>query len=399
MPPSPLRVSVASLQRDPLTVLEKLAVTARPLGTLACLVGRQRVVLVTDPSLVRELLVERSTAFGKQNVIDPRGRPLDARAAETPAEHAAGRRIIQPAVTSERIDAMGALSARLVAREADGWRDAETVDLGLLARSVAARVASEIAVGRALDVKDVVEDFLASFSLVATRLPLRASIRAVRRARRGVSAYTELCSAVAEAGSSDVAPQSVLGLMLAAGRPREEAEQKAFGVLLAGIPTSASLLQWALVLLATEPSLRAGIAAGDVDARGIVGEALRLYPPSWYIARRALEPAGLGAERFAVGDIALVSPYLQHRDPAVFPDPLRVDPGRFATGDPDGFIPFGLGPRRCLGERLAWAESLACVRTLASRFSFRLPAGVTIRPEASATLRPAGGLRLTVATI
>ena len=96
--------------------------------------------------------------------------------------------------------------------------------------------------------------------------------------------------------------------------------------------------------------------------RAVFDEALRLYPPAWLITRRAGEADEIAGVPVAAGTLVIISPWLLHRRPRSWPDPERFDPERFldergALARPRGdYLPFGLGPRLCIGRDIARLE-------------------------------------------
>ena len=182
-----------------------------------------------------------------------------------------------------------------------------------------------------------------------------------------------------------------------------------FTLIVAGHETTASALSWTWYLIAQHPQvaerLRAEAdAASDTErarpmparfayAQQVIDESLRLYPPGWLLTRRARAAASIAGVDVAAGDDILISPYLVHRHPAYWPDAARFDPDRFTPSGAAGrsrfcYLPFGLGPRACIGESLALAEMLAHVVTLAHRCEMSLVPGQHVGMEAKVNLRP-----------
>jgi len=131
--------------------------------------------------------------------------------------------------------------------------------------------------------------------------------------------------------------------------------------------------------------------------RAIFDETLRLYPPAWVITRRALadDPIGIPAN-----SIVIISPYVVHRNPDFWPDPLRFDPQRFlaeaANGRPRyAYIPFGGGPRLCIGDQFALLEGPLLLATIAQRYRLDLVPHRPVEMDALVTLRPRHGLWMT----
>ena len=195
------------------------------------------------------------------------------------------------------------------------------------------------------------------------------------------------------------------------GEPMSDRQlrDEVFTLIVAGHETTASALSWTWYLIAQHPQvaerLRAEAdAASDTErarpmparfayAQQVIDESLRLYPPGWLLTRRARAAASIAGVDVAAGDDILISPYLVHRHPAYWPDAARFDPDRFTPSGAAGrsrfcYLPFGLGPRACIGESLALAEMLAHVVTLAHRCEMSLVPGQHVGMEAKVNLRP-----------
>ena len=182
-------------------------------------------------------------------------------------------------------------------------------------------------------------------------------------------------------------------------------------LLIAGHETVASALTWTWYLLALHPDVRGRMVAelqavpGDraitvndlprleLTAR-IFNEALRLYPPAWLITRKAIEADAVMGYAIPAGALVILSPYTLHRHPAFWPDPEIFDPERFspeaeAQRPRYAYIPFGGGPRQCIGNNFALIEGQLILATVARRFSLELPPGNPVVVEPLVTLRPA----------
>jgi cytochrome P450 len=128
----------------------------------------------------------------------------------------------------------------------------------------------------------------------------------------------------------------------------------------------------------------------------VLAEAMRLYPPAWAIGRVVETPFPLGGRVLPRGTIVLVSPWVLGRDARSFPDPERFDPGRWldaraAAVPRHAYIPFGLGPRRCIGEGFAWQEGILVLATLLGSWSLRPATATPTRIRAGVTLNPPDG--------
>jgi cytochrome P450 len=133
----------------------------------------------------------------------------------------------------------------------------------------------------------------------------------------------------------------------------------------------------------------------------VISEAMRLYPPAWLIARRALEPVEVDGHVVPARWIVFMSPWVTHRDPRYYPDPQRFDPERWtpeaeAARPRFAYFPFGGGPRQCIGEGFAWTEAVLVLATLAAEWRLVLAPGRAVTPKPSVTLRPREALLMRV---
>ncbi|WP_426363725.1 cytochrome P450 [Streptomyces sp. E-08] len=169
-------------------------------------------------------------------------------------------------------------------------------------------------------------------------------------------------------------------------------------LLVAGYESSARTLTWAFVLLDRHPEVMER-AAGDSGAvEAVLSETLRLYPTGWLLPRTAVADGTLDGWALPAGTDLLVCPYLTHRDPEVWPEPEAFDPGRFPVRSPlppGAYLPFGIGPRACLGTRFAMREMEVLLGALLARFTVETT-GPVGEPVFGINLRPAGPLHARV---
>jgi cytochrome P450 len=140
---------------------------------------------------------------------------------------------------------------------------------------------------------------------------------------------------------------------------------------------------WALLMLSRQPELR------SADPEAVLFESMRLYPPQWMIGRRTIAPYALDEYEVPRGAMVLLSPYVVHRDPRWFDDPLRFDPARWQTplANRAAYFPFGGGPRRCIGESFAMIAGTMMLSMLARDWTFDC-AGSSLGYDARLTLQP-----------
>jgi cytochrome P450 len=198
------------------------------------------------------------------------------------------------------------------------------------------------------------------------------------------------------------------------GMTDEQLRDEAVTLLLAGHETTANALAWTFHLLSRHPEilerLRAEAetvlgdrapGAGDLQSlpftEQVLRESMRLYPPIWAVERRAVVEDGLGGYRIPAGSTMVLSPWVTHRHPAFWDDPETFDPDRFsgersAERPPLAYIPFGAGPRFCVGGHFAMVEALVVTAMVARRWRLRPVEGRSVIPLPGITLRPAGGV-------
>jgi cytochrome P450 len=128
----------------------------------------------------------------------------------------------------------------------------------------------------------------------------------------------------------------------------------------------------------------------------VIEEAMRLYPPAHTIARTALGEDRIGGVRVPAGAIITVSIYMTHRNPNLWTDPERFDPERFAPAEAArrhrfAYLPFGGGPRICIGNSFALAETQVIMAAIAQHYRVRLAPGHVVQPIGLITLRAKGG--------
>ncbi len=230
--------------------------------------------------------------------------------------------------------------------------------------------------------------------------------RLIDRRRRGGGLRHDLLAMLMEAKDEET------GESMSDGQLRDEV----MTLLLAGHETSANALSWIFALLSRHPEVRKKLlvelqavlggrrpAFDDwtklVYTRQVIDEALRLYPPAWAISRRAVAPDELAGFSIPEEQIVFLVPFLTHRHPEHWEHPEAFDPDRFSPEKAKGrlrfsYLPFGGGPRGCIGNLFALMELTFALAVLVPKFSLQLLPGEQLGLDASITLRPEGGLRM-----
>lgn len=255
-------------------------------------------------------------------------------------------------------------------------------------------------------------------------LPLRLQTR-FRRARRDLQRIVDTLAAdrAARPPGDDVVSRLIESV-------RHEPDQRVGRIrmrdelvtlLLAGHETTASTLSWAFHLLDEHPDVweRLHDEAVTVFGQGplstdslhhltyttqVLDEVIRLYPPVWLLPRIARANDEIGGFPVGAGADVLLCPYLLHRHPAFWKSPARFDPERFTPAASAGrhrysYIPFGAGPRFCVGNSLGIMEATVVLATVARDLRLTKVPGCRVAGEAMLTLRIRGGLPMTVRTV
>jgi len=245
------------------------------------------------------------------------------------------------------------------------------------------------------------------------RFRVRATLRFFEAAIDSVIAARRRLLAV----DPDGAPNDILTHLLNAlddphGMTEAEMRSNVLTFFAAGHETTGNALSWASFLISQSPGWRArleaeadrefarpvaGLAERLVETRAVIEEAIRLYPPIAAISRVALGPDELGEKKVKRGSLIVVSPYVLHRREGLWEDPAAFDPRRFlgearAKIDRFAYLPFGAGPRTCIGAAFASQEATLALASVVRRFRFELEPGYAVWPLLRVTLRPQGGL-------
>lgn len=214
-------------------------------------------------------------------------------------------------------------------------------------------------------------------------------------------------------GKKDGAPpHDLFDLMDAARDPEtgkgfsdEQLVDEVATMILAGHETTATALFWALYLLALDPETQEEVASetrgehldsiADIDrqkfTRAVIEETMRLYPPAFLVARAAREKDNAAGVEIGKGDIIMIAPWLLHRHEKLWDQPNAFIPKRFmSTEAPDRFayLPFGAGPRVCIGAPFAQAESVLALARLIGAFRVELADTAPVIPLGVVTTQP-----------
>jgi cytochrome P450 len=389
------------------------------------------------PEIAHQVLVAQADAFMKSYGLSLFARPIlgDGLLTSEHAVHRRQRRLIAPAFVQRQVASYAALMSERAERAIASMLTAGEVDIGERSMQVALEIVGKTLFDAELSdsasevgaaVTEAMECVMASMVApvpVPPSVPTLGNLklrRAVRRLDAVVYAMIRERRARSETGDD------LLSILLAArdevdgsGMSDLQVRDEAMTAFLAGHETTANALTWSLILLAQHPEVRTRVEA-ELDAvlQGrapqfsdlprlaltlrVFKEALRLYPPAYMIGRRAIRDIQLDGYGVRKNQVVLIGVYGMHRRAELFPDPERFDPDRFLPEREKSlprhaFLPFGAGPRMCIGNHFALMEGQLLLASWLGRARFELSDRErAIGLEPLITLRPKGPVSMRV---
>jgi cytochrome P450 len=424
-----------------LSLLPASAYTA-PVGKLGW--SRRTILIVNAPELTRGVMTDPTDIYPKNDLMVGALAPLVGESifVSNGAAWKRQRRMVDPAFSGIRLNrafasmvaAVDEYEAVLVDRAGRG----EAFSLDLAMSHLTADIICRTVFSTSLEsqtARDVFDAFLVFERSVAnvelkrlifdppfSDIPQQAKVLdACERIRRHLG---QLIDHHVERGGAEF--NDIASAVMAAHDPvdnsvftRKELIDQLGVFFLAGHETTASVLTWCFFILSQQPEMvarmRAEIAkiAGDgpIDieqvkqltlTRNVFREALRLYPPLTFIPRVAAEATQIGPYKVKRGAMIMIAPWTIHRHRSYWRDPHAFDPDRFSVERerelvPGTYLPFGMGPRVCVGAAFATTESTLILARLIRRFDFSVAAPKSVRPVARLTTRPAVQIMATAA--
>lgn len=416
--------------RDPLGLLEASAREGDvvPLDML----GGMRVLLLNHPDDIARVLVTDNRNFPKRHpFLAEMKRFVGEGVATSEGElWRRQRRVIQSAFARERVTTYCDDIAGCAARALDEWRPGEVRDLHadfmrlVLEGTARALFSAEMGGfgGEVVEAVSVVMDHFASpLFMIAPKLE-RLPLPRFRRLRAAQRRLEQIVGDVIRARRADAGtPRTDLLAALLAARdergaamPDRQVFDEVMTLYIAGYEPMAVALGWTFHLLSKHPD---ALARASEEARAVLGgraathadlprmplisatidECLRLYPPAWTSMREAEAACEFHGHPVARGGYVWFSSWIVHRDPRWYDAPAEFRPERWLDGlarrlPRCAYLPYGAGPRMCVGAPLAGLELPAIVATVLARWRLEPVAGREPRPYPSINLRPHGGV-------
>lgn len=403
------------------------------------LLGRQLVV-VNSPEAIRYVVAKRHENFERKSPQMRRaleyllGDGLFISDGETWKQR---RSLVSDIVHKNRVPAFGPVMERTASEMVERWNslgDGASVNVLHEMAGLTAEIISRSVFGNNLgrESADAVTDSFSSYQSLIDSINLGyflgfdegLPVWRTPSLRRSVKRLHKIIDKVVEdhlAGRGD--HNSMVELLIRRQQKNPELgldlvalRNEAATIFMAGHETTAATLTWAWYLLSkatwVEKEVHDEIArvCGDrtptIDdvpqlewCRAVVEETLRLYPPVPILARQAKEADRIGDVDIKPASLVLIVPWILHRTPSLFQHPHHFMPQRFLNGNrptPYSYVPFAAGPRVCPGLQFGLTEAILCLAILAQRFRVRVPEGHQVAPQCQLTLRPKGGLPVTL---
>jgi cytochrome P450 len=399
----------------------------------------KRTFFVNEPSAIKHILLDNAANYHKTEItrrlLEPGlGRGLLTSEGETWRRH---RRIMAPAFDHRSIVGYAPIMTEIAERLVTEWDsrpEGTEVDVAAAMMHATLHIISRTMFSSdSDDIVDIVEKGVERYQAEVRpglgdllELPVWLSrLGSAHHPERIFSEFDRAIDRLLAARERDPAsqPKDLLARLIAArdeetggGMSAEEVRNQVVTIFMAGHETTALALTWTWYLLSQHPAVEAKLHA-ELEAvlggrtprheqlgqlphtRMVIEEAMRLYPPAHTLSRTAMGEDEVLGQRIRKGAQILIVPWLLHRNPRLWQDPERFDPERFA---PDraasrhrfAYIPFGAGPRICIGAAFAMAEAMLILATVAQRYRLRLKPGFPVEPQGLITLRPRHGMRM-----
>ena len=352
------------------------------------------------------------------------------------------RRLAQPSFSRQRVARFATLMTETASRQIEGWQEHIETQRPLPVASEMMRLTLAI-IGKALFGADlsekdagVVERGIVTFLEHARKttyrlidlswiLPSKSQrqyeeakkdldalvYRIIERRRREGAEGYDLISMLLQATDDETGE----------GMSDEQLRDEVMTMIIAGYETTSTALAWIWTALSLHPGVarrwrrELQTVLGDrlptvtdlpelAYTEKVIKETMRLYPSAWSMSRLVVEDEVLSGYAIPAGSLVFVCPYAVHRHPEFWPNPEGFDPERFAPEAEEGrhrfaYLPFGAGPRNCIGQHFAMMELKLVLATIGQRYALNLEPGHKIEVDPTVTLRPKGDLPMRVTAL
>lgn len=424
LPPLATGRHLRRLVRDPLLFFRTIS---EEFGDIVCYrAAPDTAYLVNHPDFVRHVLVDNNRNYSKETHTNQAFNSVVAEGLLTSEGETwrKQRRMMQPAFHHTRLEPLDAMISEATDAMLERWSDLRQQnapvdiarEMAALTLTITTRALFGVVLGdQVREIGEMVNravQYLEKPSdprVVQSMSELQAVVAHIVRQRRDhFQDGGDLLS------SMMLAHDTVTGEAMS----DQQLGDQIMTLMLAGYETTASALTWTWHLLSQNPAaverLRAESRAtlggrspryGDLQnlpfTQQVLNESMRMFPPAWILGRRALGEDEIGGYYIAPGSVIAICIYTLHRHPRFWHEPDVFDPDRFLPDNSAGrhrfaFIPFGAGPRQCIGNTFGLMEASLVIANVAQHFDLRLIPGTEVQPQPVFVLRPARDLMMSL---
>ncbi len=397
--------------------------------------GAARMYMIANPDAIYEMLVTKNAQFYKGQQYRDRQRGL-ARFLGNGLLTSDGefwkrqRKLTAPALHAKRIENYAETMVSVTEQMLSHWHDNAELDIDQEMMHATLKIVAKSLFNVDMEGKNadrigaaltVLQHNMGGMSLVPNWVPTPAKIRT----NRAIRAMDQIVyGLISERRRTDEDYGDLLSMLLSArdeddkGMSDEQVRDEAVTLMLAGHETTANVLNWTFMLLAQNPDVEAklhdeldralgGRAPTLADLKQlpytemVVKESMRLFPPAYSFGRMAIEDTTVAGYDLPANTDVNIFTYFVHRDSRWWDEPERFNPERFSPVNEANirryaYLPFGGGPRVCIGNSFAMMEARLMLATIAQHYQLRLKPGQVVETDPLITLRPLGGLQMRI---
>lgn len=330
------------------------------------------------------------------------------------------RRILQPAFHHEMIALTETEVAAALKRLNERWNvdfksGNQILDIDQEMMSLALEITGNTLFGTDLsgEALEITQATISALHGVVARaqnplaLPLRVPTPANRSMNSAVAKLDQAIARILKMRATDRLPagspiRDMLDVLLAAEDASQinptQVRDEIATFIVAGHETVASALTWAIHLLGQNQDEQAALSLNPARSARVFAETLRLYPPAWLITRRTMEDLEVEDVLIPANSLVIISPWITHRHESIWENPNEFIPDRMSDGPPQiGYLPFGTGPRLCIGRDMALLEGEIILADIFANWKISPLQNAPVPVDASVTLRPKYGLPMRIA--